>query len=1031
VLFTDIVDSTRLATELGDRQWRDLLEQHNELIRRELRRFGGREIDTAGDGFFAAFDAPARAVGCALTVAELMPELGIQIRAGLHTGEVEEAGGKLRGIAVHIGSRVGSSAGSGEVLTSTTVRDLVVGSGIEFEDRGVHSLKGVPGEFHLYAASEGARFRDEFPVAGQAAGREVAAVRRTVEQRARRRRIALIATPILVVAAAGVAVFLITRPPPSLAGVKPNSAGLIDAASGRIVAEVAIGIRPDAIAFGEGAIWVANTADDTVSRIDPLTRAVVQTIDVGSGPSGIATGFGSVWVANSDDRTVSRISAQTNRVIQPINVGNGPTAVATGAGAVWVTNAIDGTLSRIDPAKGAGSVTGVYTIGSSPGALAVTDDAVWIADFAASNVSRVDPKTGRLVASIGAGNGPRAITVANGSVWVANSLDGTVSRIDPSANRVVAVIEVGEGPSGIVASGDQVWVATALEDAVYRIDPTTNAPTRIGVGSSPQALASANDQIWFSARASAASHRGGQLRIVGSGDFGSIDPAIGYDLNTWSLLSMTNDGLVAFQRTGGIRGASIVPDVASSLPRPTDGGKTYTFQLRSGILYSDGQQVKASDFRRAIERLFTAPASMEEAAGMSYYAAIVGGAECRSHLGTCDLSKGIVTDDEAGTVTFHLEAPDADFLQKLALTFAVAVAATVGPDDVGHRPIPATGPYMISSITADEVRLVRNPRFHEWSRLARPNGYPNEITWTVEPNVDRELDMIIDGSADALQAVPFERPTQERLAQIRAQYPTQVHPWLSGTIYYFMNSKLPPFDNVKVRRAVSMALDRDKLVDVLGGPLQNEPSCQILLPNTQGYRPYCPYTVDPNPGGTWTAPDGVKARQLVAESGEAGTSVTVTVFGRFRGVGEHIVSVLNELGFKASLRFEDGDTVFQDLLDPVKGPKVQSVVVAWFPDITASASSAILAILRCGDPANFARFCDPRIEAEIKRALELQQTDPAAAGGAWAKVERMFVDAAPMAALVNQRESDFVSERVGNYQHHPEWLTLFDQLWVQ
>jgi len=102
VLFTDIVDSTRLATELGDRQWRERVEQHHELIRRELRRFGGREIDTAGDGFFAAFDAPARAVACALTIAELMPQLGMQIRAGLHTGEVEEVAGKLRGIGVHI-----------------------------------------------------------------------------------------------------------------------------------------------------------------------------------------------------------------------------------------------------------------------------------------------------------------------------------------------------------------------------------------------------------------------------------------------------------------------------------------------------------------------------------------------------------------------------------------------------------------------------------------------------------------------------------------------------------------------------------------------------------------------------------------------------------------------------------------------------------------------------------------------------------------------------------------------------------------
>jgi peptide/nickel transport system substrate-binding protein len=278
---------------------------------------------------------------------------------------------------------------------------------------------------------------------------------------------------------------------------------------------------------------------------------------------------------------------------------------------------------------------------------------------------------------------------------------------------------------------------------------------------------------------------------------------------------------------------------------------------------------------------------------------------------------------------------------------------------------------------------------------------------------------------------PFERPDAERVAQMRAQYPTQVHPWLSGTMLYFMNTSLPPFDDVNVRQAVNLALDRGKLVDLLGGPLQAEATCQVLLPNTQGYRPYCPYTVNPNPGGTWTAPDGVKARQLVAASGKAGTPVTVIAFGRFVPVAEHIVSVLNDLGFKARLRPLENDEAFaREVFDPVKGPKVQSLVIVWFPDFPA-ASFTIRSLFTCGEPVNLARFCDPKVESEIKRILEIQQTDPAAAGEAWAKVERMLVDAAPVAAFVNQRESDFVSARVGNYQHHPEWIVLFDQLWVQ
>jgi pimeloyl-ACP methyl ester carboxylesterase len=155
VLFTDIVGSTERATELGDRRWRELLEAHHAAVRRQLERFRGREIDTAGDGFLASFDGPARAIRCAGAAIDAVRELGIDIRAGVHTGECELAGDKLAGIAVHIGARVAGQAGAGEVLVSSTVRDLVAGSGLEFEDRGAAELKGVGGEWRLYRVAGG------------------------------------------------------------------------------------------------------------------------------------------------------------------------------------------------------------------------------------------------------------------------------------------------------------------------------------------------------------------------------------------------------------------------------------------------------------------------------------------------------------------------------------------------------------------------------------------------------------------------------------------------------------------------------------------------------------------------------------------------------------------------------------------------------------------------------------------------------------------------------------------------------------
>jgi class 3 adenylate cyclase len=153
VMFTDIVDSTRIAADVGDQRWRAMLDSHDGVVRDQLRHFRGEEVNTTGDGFVARFDGPARAVRCALAIAQEARELGIAIRAGLHTGECERRGGDIAGLAVHVAARVSSYAGPGDVLVSRTVADLVVGSGLTFDDRGDHVLKGVPGEWRIFAAT--------------------------------------------------------------------------------------------------------------------------------------------------------------------------------------------------------------------------------------------------------------------------------------------------------------------------------------------------------------------------------------------------------------------------------------------------------------------------------------------------------------------------------------------------------------------------------------------------------------------------------------------------------------------------------------------------------------------------------------------------------------------------------------------------------------------------------------------------------------------------------------------------------------
>jgi class 3 adenylate cyclase len=153
VLFTDIVDSTRRAAEMGDRDWHALLDAHDAVVRSQLARFRGREVNTSGDGFLAMFDGPQRAIRCAMAIRDAVQALGIEVRAGLHTGECEIRGDNIGGIGVHIGARVSAMAGANDVLVSSTLRDLVIGSGLEFEERGAHELKGVPGEWHLFAVA--------------------------------------------------------------------------------------------------------------------------------------------------------------------------------------------------------------------------------------------------------------------------------------------------------------------------------------------------------------------------------------------------------------------------------------------------------------------------------------------------------------------------------------------------------------------------------------------------------------------------------------------------------------------------------------------------------------------------------------------------------------------------------------------------------------------------------------------------------------------------------------------------------------
>ncbi|MGZ4414027.1 MAG: ABC transporter substrate-binding protein [Gaiellaceae bacterium] len=465
-----------------------------------------------------------------------------------------------------------------------------------------------------------------------------------------------------------------------------------------------------------------------------------------------------------------------------------------------------------------------------------------------------------------------------------------------------------------------------------------------------------------------------------------------------------------------------MPDLATSLASPADGARTYAFTLRPGIRYSTGRPLQATDFRTAIKRLFKV-----HSPALGYYAGIVGGARCAASPSRCDLSRGIVTDDAARTVTFHLSAPDYEFPYKLGLPFASAVPADAPSHAVGTHPLPATGPYMISQwVPGHRLVLVRNPFFKEWSQAAQPAGYPDRIVLRL-PELKSSRRDPREVERGALDYVWGSAIPKAMWNEVQTRFASQLHSGPSmSTQYLALNTRVAPFDDVRVRRALNYALDRVALINTQLGLNEESPACQVLPPNFAAYRPYCPYT----------SPDLARAKRLVTASGTRGELVTVTLPFWGRPMGHYIESVLRSLGYRTSLTIITDPVRYSTVQDDSRY-KVQLSVNGWIADYPAP-SGFIIPALSCraftaADPnnGNVSEFCDPAIDAEMRHAVRLQATDTQAANALWSRIDHQLTDAAPWVPYNHAKDVAFVSKRVGNYQDNPEWGVLLSQLWVR
>lgn len=817
--------------------------------------------------------------------------------------------------------------------------------------------------------------------------------------------------------------------------IAENTLGALDR-SGHVVQAIPSGTDPGGVAWGGGSLWVANQGDGSVLRIDPETSTVVAHFDVGNSPAAILATATDVWVANAADATVSRINLASNRVVQAaIGVGARPEALAAAPDGVWVANGGDNTVQLIDGRTGhAGRPVDV---GDGPDGLLRDGTTLWVANGREGTVSRLDASTGEKVASpVQVGAGPRGLARVGDEIWVADQLSQSVSRIDPRADRV-RTITVGEGPTALGVLGSAVWVTEQYAGTLTRIDPTTGALTTMAVGAAPRGLISAGDRLWFSAgTSSAGQHVGGTLTVAAVHLPGEqeVDPVEVYEYSTAWANRLVYEGLVALNYADGQDSQSLVPSLATSLPQPTDGGRTYTFELRRGVRYSTGAEVTATDFVRGLRRALLT--DREDVAAL--YRGIIGAPTCVADHEHCDLRRGVDADDRTGRISFHLVGPDPDFVYKLAWLVVPTPADYV---EGSATPLPGVGPYQLSTYVAGSAyTLTRNPYFtRPWSVAAVPAGNPDVITWVEVPDVRAGVEAVDAGLADLFDLTPLgDRSQTAAMAEdLSIRAPTRLHRGAGmGTFFVGLNSSAPPFDNRLARQAVNFAVDRRRIVDIEGGPLAADASCQLVQAGFPGFRAYCPYTANPDAEtGEYHGPDLETARRLVQLSGTDNVPITVTgLDDSFNPpLDDYAAQVLSSIGYTVKIdRLPDTDANEAYFYSDDNG--IQVWAGGFFPDYPRPSTYFDL-LFRCptgGETRIYPfHFCDPETDRAADAAQGLLTADPSRGMRAWADVQHRVVDEAPVAFGVTARSLWYSSTRVQNYQQAEIYGPLFSQIWVQ
>ncbi len=467
-----------------------------------------------------------------------------------------------------------------------------------------------------------------------------------------------------------------------------------------------------------------------------------------------------------------------------------------------------------------------------------------------------------------------------------------------------------------------------------------------------------------------------------------LDPGLSYTVEGWQIMWNVYLPLLGYKHAAGPDGATIVPYLATDLPKVSSDGKTYELTLRSGLKYSDGTAVKASDFAATIERDFKV-----DSPGVGFFGNIVG-ADTYGKTKTGHIS-GITTDDKTGAITIKLNAPQGDFENILATEFAALVPASAPAKDQSTTPLPSTGPYMIKSYAPNKQAIVvRNPNFDASVFGGNvPAGNPDMMTVDVIGDDTVALQRVISGQDD----YDFHQIPPDRLASTQSKYGNQIEIYTpANTYYFFMNTKVAPFDNLKVRQAVEYAINREALVRIYGGLAQ--PTENVLPPTYPQYQKLnlYPYNL-------------AKAKSLIAASGQKGASVTV--WNHDRGTDPkataYLTDVLNSIGLKATDKVINSAVYWTTVGN--QATKAQIGFADWFQDYPHPLDwfDVLLNGQRITDTHNnnYADLNDSAINAKID-ALKKEPVLTSSVNSQWAGVDKAVMQQAAWAPYINQQGID-------------------------